>query len=176
MTLLKQAMAVLGTVLTITVLVALISPKTAHAIAATLVQIEPGTTTHMGQNESQLVLLQCTASLNGSCYSINSNASYIPTPYKVPAGYTLILTDWEYFAVAGGSAGVAEFDNLYVTNSVGGIDVMLGSEAVTASGGYLYKHERYETGVRVASELGLGDTLALYNGGYAFMQGYLVPN
>jgi hypothetical protein len=59
MRLLKQAMAVLGTVLTITALVAIISPKTAHALAAALVQIQPGTTTHVGQNEGQLVSLFC---------------------------------------------------------------------------------------------------------------------
>ncbi len=175
MTLVKRAAAVLGTVLAIALMVAIVSPKTAHAVAAALVQIVPGTTTHMGQNEGQLVMLQCTASNDGSCYLINSNAEFTVTSYVVPSGYTLIVTDWEYSAQLGGAAGEMSFDNLYVTLS-GGAREIVGSQAVTASGGYVYMHERYETGIKVASGYGLGDTLALYNGGMAYLQGYLVPN
>jgi hypothetical protein len=64
MNLLKQVAAILGTVTMIAILIAIVSPKTAHAVTALLVQIEPGTTTHVGQNESQLVSLQCNVGTN----------------------------------------------------------------------------------------------------------------
>lgn len=71
MRLLKQAWTVFATVVVIALLLAIVSPKAAHAVAAARVQIVPGTTTHVGQNESQLVSLLC----NASCVAVDPSGS-----------------------------------------------------------------------------------------------------
>jgi hypothetical protein len=103
MKLLKQALGGLGALTVFAVVVAFVAPKTAHALAAALVQIVPGTTTHVGQNESQLVSLFC-APGKDYCSSEDLSGALSSTPYVVPSGYTLIVTDWEWFG--GGQTGV----------------------------------------------------------------------
>jgi hypothetical protein len=56
---LKQALGVLGALVVLAVIVAFVAPNRARAVAATLVQIVPGNTTHVGQAEGQLVSLFC---------------------------------------------------------------------------------------------------------------------
>jgi hypothetical protein len=57
MRMLKQALGVLGALVVLAVIVAFVAPNRARAVAATLVQIVPGNTTHVGQAESRLVSL-----------------------------------------------------------------------------------------------------------------------
>ena len=170
MRLLKQAMAVLGTVLTIAVLVAIIAPKTAHAVAAALVQIVPGTTTHVGQNESQLVSLVCEHSTN-YCNAIDADGTQAASPYVVPPGYTLIVTDWEFAGST--AAGNSFFDALSATSA--GVFLITASTHADSVGN-LYFHEKYATGIRVGSGVTILDYAAYKSGGTGYIQGYLVPN
>ena len=89
MKLLKQALATLGALVVLAAIVALIAPQRVHAVAATLVQIIPGSATHVGQNESKFVNLDCT---NGCpfCSELLPDGSTGSFPYAVPSGSTLI--------------------------------------------------------------------------------------
>lgn len=181
MTLLKQAMAILGTVLTIAVLVAIISPKTAHAVVASLVQIEAGNTTHVGQNEGQLVELGCgTFTVNVSdCLAMTSAGTPAATSaYAVPSGYTLIVTDWEYSINPGENpANGSGFDTLSASSTGTYPYYPVASSASRADiNGYVYGHEHYITGVRVGSGQFVLDLDATKGIGFAYVQGYLVPN
>ena len=175
MRLLKQAMAVLGTVTMIAVLVAVFAPKTAHAVAAALVQIEPGTTTQVGQNESQLVSLGCFVSQANYCVAVDAtgNISYPYTAYVVPAGYTLIVTDWEWYGNNGAPASQFAVDHL--ANASGGFFAFSAALLLTV-GTSTYSHEHYTTGLRVGSGVTISDTLNYVGDGQAYVQGYLVPN
>ncbi|MGB7750070.1 MAG: hypothetical protein WCF88_00845 [Candidatus Acidiferrales bacterium] len=171
MRLLKQAFGGLGALAVLAVVVAFIAPKTAHALAAALVQIVPGTTTHVGQNESQLVSLLCNNE-NG-CYSIDpaGGISSLTTYYTVPTGYTLIITDWEWESRAiGGFAS----DGLLNKGTNAGL---VNSQTIVPSGaGAGFVHEHYLTGIRVGSGVQLVDLSAVEGFGESDVQGYLVPN
>ena len=88
MKLLKQAMAVLGTVVVIAVIVVLVTPKTAHALVATLVQVENTPTTAVptviAPAAGQLYNSVCSVDTNGPGFS---ECNFTP----VPAGKTLIV-------------------------------------------------------------------------------------
>ena len=154
MRLLKQAMAVSGTVTMIAVLVAVFAPKTAHAVAAALVQIEPGTTTQVGQNESQLVSLICPGSFS-YCLT-NSPEGASGSAYMVPSGYTLIVTDYQ-FINSGFSAGAYGDDILQNSSTGGTLAVGL---ALADADGVSDGHEHYATGIRVGSEVTIEDRVA----------------
>jgi hypothetical protein len=96
MRLLKQALGLLAALVVLAVIVAFVAPKRARAVAAALVQIVPGTTTHVGQNESQLVSLTCQSG-NDFCNAVDPGGNVSTSKYVVPTGYTLIVTDWEFF-------------------------------------------------------------------------------
>jgi hypothetical protein len=98
MKLLKQALGALGALVVLAVFVAFVAPKKAHALAAALVQIVPGSTTHVGQNESQLVALFCEVG-NSYCGEQSPTGALGSTPYVVPAGSTLIVTDYSWSTV-----------------------------------------------------------------------------
>jgi len=172
MRLLKQALALLGALVVVALIAAFIAPNRAHALAAALVQIVPGTTTHVGQNESQLVSLVCVSG-PGTCLPIDSNAALSSTPYVVPSGYTLIVTDWEWSCSCGG-ASVGET----VANSlVNERNSFVRSVAfVTIADTGTYTHEHYATGIRVGSGVEIEDFLASIGVGSSSIQGYLVPN
>jgi hypothetical protein len=170
MKLLKQALGGLGALTVLAVIVAFVAPKTAHALAAALVQIVPGSTTHVGQNESQLVSLFCD-NANG-CYAIDSaGAASLKTPYTVPAGYTLIVTDWEWESISNG--GTASDGLLNEATNAG----LVSSQANVPSGANAaFVHEHYLTGIRVGSGVELLDLSADEGFGSSNVQGYLVPN
>jgi hypothetical protein len=175
MNLLKQAMTVLGAVLTIAVLVAVISPKTAQAVAATLVQIQPGSTTHVGQNETQLVSLVCNENPVDNCITLAPDASTGTSQYVVPSGFTLIVTDWEYFASdADSSPGSFIRDELFLNGNTGKRIAL--STTLTQGSTSISAHERYETGLRIGSGQAVQDRLSAAGEGTAAIQGYLVPN
>jgi hypothetical protein len=170
MKLLKQALGGLGALTVFAVVVTFIAPKTAHALAAALVQIVPGTTTHVGQNESQLVSLFC-ASGKDYCSSEDLSGALSSAPYVVPSGYTLIVTDWEWFG-GGGQTGVLVEDFLINIE-----DFILATSWALADGdGHASTHERYVTGIRLSSGTRIFDFLVYQGNGKASIQGYLVPN
>ena len=167
---LKQALGGLGALTLLAVVVAFVAPKTAHALAAALVQIVPGTTTHVGQNESQLVSLLCNNE-NG-CYSIDTTGAIsLTTYYTVPTGYTLIITDWEWESRS--LSGRASDGLLNKVTNAG----LVNSQAFVASGASAaFVHEHYLTGIRVGSGVQLLDLSADEGFGESDVQGYLVPN
>jgi hypothetical protein len=171
MKLLKQALGVLGALVVLAVIVAFLAPKEAHALAAALVQIVPGTTTHVGQNESRLVSLRCLA--EPGCFSLDPAGEISsPTLYVVPSGYTLIVTDWEWVYTDKGTPGNLVENQL--VNASGG-DLVF-SLALIASGGGAFTHEHYESGIRVGSGATIEDFFAANGAGFGAIQGYLVPN
>jgi hypothetical protein len=168
MMLLKQALGVLGAFVVLAVTAAFIAPKTTHALVAALVQIVPGTTTHVGQNESQLVSLDCFAG-NSYCVPQDSSGAFSTTPYVVPSGYTLIVTDWEWSATGGKAVLVPDA-------LVHGTYVLASSRVLADGAGNAFAHEHYVTGIRLGSEAIIYDASASQGYGEAFIQGYLVPN
>ncbi|MGB7023965.1 MAG: hypothetical protein WBD73_09220 [Candidatus Acidiferrales bacterium] len=175
MRLLKQAMAVLGTVIAIAVLVAVLAPQSARAVVAALVQIVPGTTTHLGQNESQLVALFCGVN-STACFSMDSSGSIALTNYVVPAGYTLVITDYEW-TLFGASGQARACDTIDVIVGVSTRPLLpVGSCTITTAGGEAYRAEHFTSGIRVASGVPIRDSDAAAGIGSADIQGYLVPN
>jgi hypothetical protein len=174
MRLLKQTLGILGAVVILAVIVAFVAPKRTHALVAALVQIVPGTTTHVGQNESQLVSLYCSFGL-GTCASVDSEGHGSATAYVVPSGYTLIVTDWEWFGYNGEAGGLRQDALFNNSNSSAGSDFPE-SYVIADKNGNAFAHEHYASGIRVASGVTIGDTLAFVSEGTAFIQGYLVPN
>jgi len=92
---LRKVLSTLGGIFLAALLISAVVPKAARGVAAALVQIVPGSTTHLGQHETQLVSLVCSNGSN-SCSSIDPSGQVTSTPYVVPSGYTLIVTDWEW--------------------------------------------------------------------------------
>lgn len=174
MKLLKQALALLGALVVLALIVAFVAPNRAHAVAAALVQIVPGTTTHVGQNESQLISLFCSDGF-AFCASVDSEGRSAATAYVVPSGYTLIVTDWEWFGFNGEAGGLMRDDLFNDSNSSSGSNFPE-SYVIADKNGNAYAHEHYATGIRVGSGVTIGDTLAFTSEGHAFIQGYLVPN
>lgn len=175
MKLLKQAMTVLGTFATIALLIAVLAPKSARAVVAALVQVVPGTTTHVGQNESQLVNLFCGVNLT-DCFSMDSSGSLASTNYVVPAGYTLVVTDYEW-TLFGAPGQARACDTIDVIVGVSTRPLLpAGSCTTTTAGGDAYRAEHFTLGIRVASGVPIRDADAAAGIGSADIQGYLVPN
>jgi len=90
MRLLKQAMAVLGTVVVIAVIAALVTPKTAHAVIATAVQVvnmpsQPVPTLSTDINAFTIF------DVTGSCTFTNFGACPIPNLYTIPASKVAVI-------------------------------------------------------------------------------------
>lgn len=168
MRLLKEALGLLGTLMVLAVIVAFVAPKRARAVAAALVQIVPGTTTHVGQNESQLVSLTCQSG-NDFCNAVDPGGNVSTSKYVVPTGYTLIVTDWEFFPF--GTPNNTSVDALQVPSVLllQNLVIGVGSDGVLT-------HEHYATGVRAGSGMQIEDAVARSQSGIAQVQGYLVPN
>jgi len=115
MKLLKQAMAVLGTVVVIAAVVALVTPKTAHAIVATAVQVvnteaNPAGTEDISKAASQIVELQCllaSAEQVTSCENHSAANGLGPGAYTVPAGQTLVISSVDISALPAGPGTTA---------------------------------------------------------------------
>jgi hypothetical protein len=174
MRLLKEALGVLGAFVVLAVIVAFVAPNRARAVAATLVQIVPGNTTHVGQAESRLVSLGCVEG-KAYCFEINAEGSLSDesTPYVVPQGYTLIVTDYHWYGT-NIKSGIPIFDSLY--NPAVKPSIFNDSEADSDENGVAFVNEHYTTGFRVGSGVTLADKLAATDSGSGYVQGYLVPN
>jgi hypothetical protein len=172
MRMLKQAVGVLGALVVLAVIVAFVAPNRARAVAATLVQIVPGNTTHVGQAESRLVSLRCFGG-NAYCSEVDAEGNVDQsTAYVVPKGSTLIVTDYEWQASPSQNAGLIG-DILF---NAKGVLLMSASVAQANQTGEAYGAEHYATGFRVGSGVTLGDSLASSSTGASLVQGYLVPN
>lgn len=173
MGLLKQALALLGAVVVLAAIAAL-APKTARGVVAALVQIVPGTATHIGQNESRMVSLYCSVN-NAFCNSVDSSGNIASAAYQVPAGFTLIITDYEYKVVLASTASQFLCDTFF--NISTGMEFLnVPSCALADSTGQVYGKEHFTTGVRVGSGVTVADFAAANREGFANLQGYLVPN
>jgi hypothetical protein len=174
MKLLKQAWGGLGALTVFGVVVAFVAPKTAHALAAALVQIVPGTTTHVGQSESQLVSLICLQH-HLYCSAIDAEGNISTSAYVVPAGYTLIITDYQSNMSDPDNPNQEFSDFLLNQNANPTNKTLIFTQGLSDKYGTAYGHEHLVSGVRLASggtpmdADAIGQTLA-------FAQGYLVPN
>jgi hypothetical protein len=177
----RKAVSALGSIFLAALLIAALAPKAARGIAAALVQIVPGTTTHVGQNESQLVSLFCTPAVSSGCIPVDSTGSIDPAgaAYQVPSGSTLVITDYRYsFSLAGAAAGSYLCDTLInQLSSTSGADLLhVESCAVADQFATAYGKEHFTTGIRVASGGTIADLRSVQGLGSANVQGYLVPN
>jgi hypothetical protein len=92
MRLLRQAMAVLGSVVVIAVIVALVTPKTAHAIVATAVQVvnplsQPVPMLATDALTSFVTVEQCEFGSD----AFQPNSCFLPNIYTVPQGKVAVL-------------------------------------------------------------------------------------
>jgi hypothetical protein len=170
----RKLMSTLGGIFLAALLVAALAPKAARGVAAALVQIVPGTTTHIGQNESRMVSLFCDSG-NNFCNSVDSSGNVASAAYQVPAGFTLIITDYEYKVLLASAAGQFLCDTFYNVSGVLNL-LNVASCAVADTSGLVYGKEHFTTGIRVGSGVTLADSAAGNREGFATMQGYLVPN
>jgi hypothetical protein len=95
MKLLKQALAVLGSVVVIAIIAALVTPKTAHALVATAVEVVntasqpvPTQPVHARQAVYLACQLTVTSTTAGAC-TLNDNTTH--SPYTVPLGKRLVF-------------------------------------------------------------------------------------
>jgi hypothetical protein len=174
----------------------IIGPPTAHALVATLVQIVPGASTHVGTTESQLVSLVCNLGAipsgggeSGTCEAVDPTGGVSGSSYQVPTGSTLIITDYEWqqtLNLSPTSSGLTTpgtylCDNFlqFKATSLFPIPIALlpqQSCALADKSGLAYGREHFTTGIRVASGIEVFDNLSALSLGSAALQGYLVPN
>ncbi len=169
----KRLLMVAGAVAIAGVLGVALVPRAVHAVVATLVEIVPGSTTHVGQNEGQLVSLECGTVSTPYCAAIDPDGTLASAAYVVPSGYMLIVTDWEWIGNGGSAQGSFTFDSL--RNVAGGNFVESGA-LVTTTGTDTYDHEHFATGIRIGSGVTMEDFLGAIGNGVGYVQGYLVPN
>jgi hypothetical protein len=111
MRLLKQAMAVLGTVVVIAVLVAVVTPKTAHAVVATMVQVvnlpSQSVPTWRTDNDGRSVVRLYYSEIMPAGTGISAGPTFAGNPmndastatvYTVPAGKRLVVDSESMFA------------------------------------------------------------------------------
>jgi hypothetical protein len=165
----RKVLSALGGIFLATLLIAALAPKAARGVAAALVQIVPGNTTHIGQHESQLVSLYC---FEGSCNSIDPTGALASTAYVVPSGYTLIVTDWEW-TISGGQPGALNSEELFIQFVQ---NPLANSQGLSDIFGQAAAHEHYGAGIRVGSGHSILDTGSILRLGFSFVYGYLVPN
>jgi len=160
--------------------IGLLTPRAAHALAATLVQVtntiaNPAITQGTNTAASQLVLLSGPAALPISptnvftpLYQITS-AGPAGAPYLVPAGQTLVVTGMDVTVAQPGSGSIAL--SLPPTN----IDVAFvlvpqeGTQQFTFASGIPFP---------AGSQVGVGNSSLLANAvaAYVYVHGYLTTN
>jgi hypothetical protein len=169
----KRLLMVAGAVALAGLFSVMLAPKAVHAVVAALVQIEPGTTTHLGQNESQLVSLICYIGTT-NCNELDAMGNVSSSSYVVPAGYTLVVTDYEWNIPSAGSSGSFSCDYLLDLSNKNAL--LGGTCAIAGTSGFVYGAGHFTSGIRLASGQTVYDSNASNEIGGAFIQGYLVPN
>jgi hypothetical protein len=161
---LRKAMMAIGGLTALILIMELAIPKTTHALVATFVEIVPNATTHVGQTQSQLVNLYC----GTVCYHLSSDGTLSTSAFQVPAGQSLVITDWEwqlYF----GPPNVYYCANVMINGRPE--HPLMTSCALSDSTGTSAGKEHLTTGIVVASGFAIDG-----NDSHFFLQGYLVPN
>lgn len=175
----KRLLMVAGAVALSGLLAAMLVPRAVRAVVATLVQIVPGPATQVGQSETQLVALTCS---QGQSYCLRQSPSggfLSLSPFVVPTGYTLIVTDYNWYYIhdtcpsPGDLCPGDQLTNLSAT--IGGYFAMV-EDVLAQSNGSAFGHQHFNSGVAVASGVTVTDTAANSSVGGATVYGYLVPN
>jgi hypothetical protein len=153
----------------------LVAPKAVHAVVAALVQIEPGTTTHIGQNEGQMVALLCEA-FTAYCAEQSPSGAVASSAYVVPAGYTLIVTDYDWYTTESGCPSSVYCLGDFLASSVGTSYLAMEIGVLADKNGEAAAQQHFTSGIRVGSGVQLEDYFAQLGFGNATVLGYLVPN
>jgi len=163
---------VISSVIGALILGATFAPTAAQrAPAGAPVQIIPNGTTHIGQAQSRLVHLKCEPGLvttGSDCGTIDS-ATGVFTPFTVPSGSALIVTDWLWEISDSSRIGLNTCTHLVATST--GARLLI-SCAVVTSDGTVFGHEHLTSGV----VLGSGMQMSQPNEVGGEVYGYLVPN
>jgi hypothetical protein len=165
----KTGLTVLGATTLIVLLAAVLAPKTSHAVAAAFVQIVPGTTTHIGQTEVNMVDLICQR--NTACEVASKQDGTGLYTFVIPDGYTFVLTDFSWTENEIMSTG-------YVCGGLqGNAGIFYGtvSCALVDGNGFAFHDSHFTTGIRFGSGINLGNAL-LNSSSRSTAQGYLIPN
>jgi hypothetical protein len=169
---LKRIVSVVGVMTLVVLSIAVIAPKTSHAVAAAFVQIVPGSTSHIGQAEGQMVALDCRTP--DPCVSLSPSAGDTgESSFVVPSGYTLVITDFQFLQF-NDSPNINACDQLLIRNSTSQsfYSPTLICEKADSTG-LVERDVHFTTGVRVAS----GASLRNYtDNSEATVLGYLIPN
>jgi hypothetical protein len=150
-------------------LIIVMNPRTVHAVAAALVQVtntasNPVPNSDITTSPSRIVALVCEGGRNGPCVGFAPGGALDATPYIVPAGQTLVITDVDVEASGGGN------DNFQVLTTGAGVPPL--SVTVTADG--TTHHFNYSRGMLFPSGASLNP---LANPGVAAtLRGYLSTN
>jgi hypothetical protein len=178
MNLVHKSVSTVAHILLAALVLAALAPKATRAVAAAFVQIVPGNTTHVGQYESKLVSVLCQSGT--SCQQIDASGNISPLPYEVPAGFTFVLTDYEWVAdyTSTTLGGQAICDRILNANATSGLNIIFGPACATFdNSGVAYGKEHFTAGIPIASGTVFYDLLASEaNGNGCSIQGYLVPN
>jgi len=128
MKLLKQAMAVLGTVVVIAIIAALVTPKTAHALVATFVQVVNTPTsavpTMQAPAAAQLYQSICFGTFSGGGFAASCSFP------SVPAGKTLFVESFSVISETknGDPYTVSLFDNNTTFTYQGGYNLPMSQQ------------------------------------------------
>lgn len=103
----KSVLAVGGVVLA-GGLFAVMNPRTVDAVAAALVQVNntasnPVPNSDITTSPSRIVALVCEGGRFGPCTGFGPGGALDASPYVVPAGQTLVITDVDVYAAGGGN-------------------------------------------------------------------------
>jgi hypothetical protein len=169
----KPVVAVAGTILAAG-LFTLATPRVVHAVAAALVQVtntasNPVPNSDITTSSSRIVALICEGGRFGPCTGFGPGGALDATPYIVPAGQTLVITDADVQAAGGGN------DNFQIVGNTfgpGGAGVPPLSVTVLADG--TTHHFNYSRGILFPSGASLSP---LANAGVeATLRGYLTAD
>jgi len=166
--------SILSAVLLLALLLALVAPKSAHALVATLVQVtnttaNPVPVVDVQSAAQQSVELECNPA-EQICYQIQSDGSNNNSVWVVPSGMHYIISDVEVTSQTAPG---------YV-NSVFDVQWTLPSGTLHAEGWQVLSNGattefQFPSGIIVVS----GSTVGCQSAGpiaFAFVRGYLAPN
>lgn len=171
----RTVLSTLGGILLAALFIAALAPKAARGVAVALAQIVPGTTTHIGQNESRMVNLLCSQG-NEFCNSVDSSGNIATTPFQVPAGFTLIVTDYAFTVVLPASQAGNFACDTFLDQATFRSFLPISICAVADKLGVTTGRASFTTGIRVGSGITIIDSQATNGFGGGGIQGYLVPN
>jgi hypothetical protein len=177
MQIIKRLFITLGSVALLSVVLTLSAPKAVHAVVAALVQVtnttaNPVPVMDVLASGEQTVELACTFS-PGNCVQINTDGSYINTPWAVPAGMHYVITSVEITTLgAGGPVTIVSTNFLLYWTPPGG---SLREEAWQVINNGATTQYQFPSGIVVSS----GSAITCQSAGavnFGYVRGYLAPN